>query len=224
MNQCTRFRSLLKLLGLLTACCWMTSGFAQMDNRWFGEVGLYRYAQESGVNYAYWGRSNDPSYIQSFALGFIHNERLRYSIGLRRLNTRTRNVPGYVNEDYIINGAEVRTSVDFTCFTIGRLSIRTGLDLFGEFSTIKGGIEYDHPGYTYVHHKKRVLGFAPRLVCSVRILERLSLFAETRYRIGKMRLSHFGDRIKNVQYFPNLDDWDRQFDPLQAVGLTFLFY
>ncbi len=205
--------------GFIFLFMFLVHGQAQQQRGWFAEVSLLRYAAEYGILEG--GYQRELHYINAFNIGYTQHDRLRYSVGLRRVNTSTSQKLGYVFDDSNLRGIEVRTSIDYSVFSYGRASILTGLDLFGEFSTVTGEFSADYPGTYIVHHKRHYLGFAPKLTCSIRILEKVFFFASIRYRIGKARHTRFGGVNSNYMYYPDQSFWIKELDPLNALGLNF---
>jgi hypothetical protein len=114
---------------------------------------------------------------------------------------------------------EFRAGVKFSSKKDKRVFLTYGLELFGEFLTLKGIYWVDYPPTYEINHRKNFIGFAPSLEIGIRVIDSIILFAETRYRFGMVNLIQIESTQIDKELFGNRSYWLNLYEPLNAIGL-----
>lgn len=195
---------------------------AQIINNISVELNIGRYSKETGLFKSEY-YSNKFSFINGFNIGFNPSEKWQYYLGVRKLNSTLESGGGYTTESSVINGVELKMGVKISPGNEKKVFLSYGLELFEEVSNQKGTYWVDYPPTYEINHRKNYLGVAPDLTINLKLDRRILIFADTRYRIGRVSLAQNESTQPNKELYPSRNYWLNIFEPLNSVGIRFNF-
>ncbi len=181
------------------------------------ELSTLRHAKSHG-----WSQDYDGEYFYFPGINLMYKSspRFQYFLGVANANASVETSGIDTYEQSSIRGAEFRLGARLTPLSEKRLSASLGIEIFGEFSKIHG--TYETSGFQtefYINHQRNYMGVAPSVMLSVRITERISLFADTRYRAGIYTLNSSNTEYPSQKLLSNKKEWLEEWDVLNSLGI-----
>ena len=188
-------------------------------------INLFRYAPASGGYYYLTNGLSEMSCINGLDFTFQQNARIGYFVSLRNVNSHI-DEPGidWFNK-YNTKGIEVYLGPTISTRELNRFKFLFSIGVFGEFTNVNGYVDKgDFTGIYEVNHSKNYYGVAPGLEVNFRVSGRISIFAKTRFRAGKV----YYQSINSSSPFPTplLEDITYNcypYDPLSGFGVRVFF-
>lgn len=195
---------------------------AQIVDKLSIELNIGRYSKETGLfNSGYY--SNNLSYINGFNIGFNPIEKWQYYVGVRKLNSTIESGGGYTFESSKKEGFEFKIGAKILPRNENKVFLSYGLELFAEKSNQKGTYWVDYPPTYEINHKMTYFGVAPNLTINVKLANRILIFADTRYRFGRVNLAQKESTHSEKTLYPTRSYWMSIFEPLNSIGVRFNF-
>ena len=164
---------------------------------------------------------NEFTYYNGFNISYSHTKKMNYFIGFRKINS-TINSGGVDHiETSVVNGLGFRFGARFSASRDKRFYLNYGLELFGEFSTQAGTYWVDYPPTYEINHQRKYIGIAPNIRLNLRIVDRVIIFFESRYRFGMLNSAAIESTQPNKELLRSHKYWLNLFEPLSSIGVKF---
>lgn len=222
--------SSLKILGMKLKITLFTglilfalSGNAQIEERLSVEINIGGLTKDVGLLYP-WLYNYSLTSLNGIELGYECTDKWSIHVRTRKISTESQILGGFVGEDFFNRGSEWNLGLEFIPNKQRRLYLAYGLELFGEFSKLKGDFWTDvFLGSRSVNHRKTYFGIAPRLKINFRLSNHLVLTASSRMRFGKVILKGEEVPFLDNKLYPDEEYWNHSFDPSNFLGIRFEF-
>ena len=139
------------------------------------------------------------------------------------LNTTIKSGGGFTIESTELSGMELKLGVKFSPRSEKKVFLGYGLELFEEISNQRGTYWVDYHSTYEINHRKNYRGIAPNLTINVKLDSRILIFADTRYRFGRVSLVQKENTQSDKELFPSRTYWLNIFEPLNSIGVRFKF-
>jgi len=186
-------------------------------------IDVARFAIKQGLlPYDYY--TNKISVLNGLRVGYQSPSNLYFEFGARRINSKFPLDLTTGVEDVDVSGVELIVAIKLSPGNKKKFFLSYGIDLFQEFSGLKGDYYDDVAPYIRkVDHKRRYSGIAPCLGFNFKLTDKIKLIAETRMRYGRLT---FAPKVNSIStealYSYGIGrESERQFDPLNALSIQF---
>ena len=181
---------------------------------------MVRYAKTLGLFEAeYYGK--EFKYFSGFDIAYDTEKRFVLFMGVRKVKSTVFFGGGEVAEKSDVNGMELRAGIELVPKRKRRFYLSCSMELFGEIDEQKGDYWVDYPPLYEINHIRNYIGFAPSLKANFRITKRISIYADARYKFGKVKMT--GDILtkRGKTLYPDRSFKVNIFEPLNSFGLRF---
>ena len=187
-------------------------------------VNMLRYAPPSSGFYDGDEGVSELSFINGFSFGYQQTPILGYIANFRSVKSHpyTYGIDSYTKLS--TNGIEISMGPTLSSKEYHRLSLLFTLEVFGEFTKVKGWQTAGDPTIYEECHHKNYFGVAPGLMVNFKISERIFLYAQTRIRLGKVTYKPIENLSpEDPSLFGNQKFSCYQYEPLTGFGLKVTF-
>lgn len=195
---------------------------AQFNKRFAIEANLARYSKTIGI-------FDQSRYMNSFNFHnganvvYEQSKNINYIFGAIFIKQRFSENQGITDatEFSEAKGIDLRLGVRYNLLKHKRIYPTIGLELFGELTNHLGILVEDPFMLFRIDHKSRYLGIAPSLSISIRVIENIDIFIESRYKVGRLLFEQKLETVSGNPLVENIYKNIHIIDPLNGIGVRF---